>query len=171
MKFCTITALILGSALAADLSLFFEARMDVAPAIRRLLPRPFVDPTALIHAAAERYKVPEAFVRSIVAAESNFNPSAISPKGAIGLMQLMPETARELGADAAVPEENVDAGARYLRFLMTRYQKYRNGMTRAIAAYNAGPGVVDRFRGVPPYPETRQYVARVITFLKRYQRG
>ena len=171
MKFAFTTLLIFCSALAADLNLFFEARMDLAPAVRRLLPRPFVDTTGLIHAAAKRHRVPEAFVRSIVAAESNFRPDAISPKGAIGLMQLMPETARDFGADPASPEQNVDAGTRYLRFLMMRYQKYRDGMTRAIAAYNAGPGMVDRFRGVPPFPETRGYVARVKALMKKYQRG
>ena len=126
--------------------------------------------TAVIRSAAQKHRVPSAFVKSIMAAESNFNCDAVSPKGAIGLMQLMPETAQQLGADPTVPEENVDAGTRYLRILMDRYCKYRNSMKRVIAAYNAGPGVVDRYRGVPPYRETRQYVLRVLVLLRHFQR-
>jgi soluble lytic murein transglycosylase-like protein len=133
-------------------------------------PSPIVDPRALIRAASRKHRVPIAFISSIVAAESNFDPAAISPKGAIGLMQLMPETAQLFGADPAVPEQNIDAGTHYLRFLMDRYHKYRNWLTRVIAAYNAGPGVVDRYHGVPPYRETRTYVARVLAFMKKFQR-
>lgn len=130
---------------------------------------PVVDPHALIRAAARKHRVSAAFITSIVAAESNFDPAAISAKGAIGLMQLMPATAQLFGADATVPEQNVDAGTHYLRFLIDRYHKYHNWLTRVIAAYNAGPGVVDRYRGVPPYRETRIYVARVLTFMKLFQ--
>jgi soluble lytic murein transglycosylase-like protein len=155
----------------AEHNLFFQASIDLEPAQQRLLPARFIDTSSIIHAAAQKHRVPEAFVKSIVAAESNFHPEAISAKGAIGLMQLMPETAKDFGADPTIPEENVDAGTRYLGSLLARYQKYRNGMSRAIAAYNAGPGIVDRYRGVPPYPETRGYVTRVLGFLKKYQRG
>jgi soluble lytic murein transglycosylase-like protein len=127
----------------------------------------------LIAAAAEKHNVSAAFVQSIVAAESNFNSAAVSPKGAIGLMQLMPSTAEEYGADPAVPAENIDAGTRYLRWLMNRYQKDRRSvhatMKRVIAAYNAGPGTVDRYRGVPPFRETRTYVTRVLNFLKQFE--
>jgi soluble lytic murein transglycosylase-like protein len=129
-----------------------------------------VDAHALIRAAARKHRVSSAFVTSIVAAESNFDPGATSPKGAIGLMQLMPATAQLFGADPAVPEQNVDAGTHYLRFLIDRYHKYRNWLTRVIAAYNAGPGVVDRYHGVPPYPETKTYVARVLAFMRKFQR-
>lgn len=122
----------------------------------------------LIDGAAARHQVPAAFIASIVAAESNFNCAAISPKGAIGLMQLMPETAKQFGADPAVPAENIDAGTRYLRWLMERYQKRRNSINHVIAAYNAGPGMVDRYRGIPPFRETRMYVARVLGFLKQF---
>ena len=125
---------------------------------------------AIIAEAARKHKVPAAFVKSIVAAESNFDCDAISSKGAIGLMQLMPETAEEYGADPANPEQNIDAGTRYLRVLLNRYHKYRNCLPRAIAAYNAGPGVVDHYRGVPPYPETRGYVKRVLGFLHRFEK-
>ena len=96
---------------------------------------------------AAKHKVPPAFVKSIMAAESNFYPSVISNKGAIGLMQLMPETAEQFGVNPNDPAQNVDGGAKYLSVLMARYKKSRNWMTRVIAAYNAGPGVVDRYRG------------------------
>lgn len=123
---------------------------------------------ALISWASAKYRVSPAFVTSIVAAESNFDSTAVSSKGAIGLMQLMPETAREFGADPSIPEENVDAGTHYLHYLLVRYQNTRQAVTRAIAAYNAGPGMVDRYRGVPPFRETRSYVTRVLAFLKRF---
>jgi soluble lytic murein transglycosylase-like protein len=124
----------------------------------------------MIRAAARKHGVPAAFIKSIVAAESNFDAAAISPKGAIGLMQLMPSTAQLFGADPTIPEQNVDAGTHYLRVLIDRYHSSRNWLKRVIAAYNAGPGAVDRYRGVPPYRETRTYVARVLGFLKQFQR-
>jgi len=130
----------------------------------------FVDTHAIIHSAAKKHNVSAAFVKSIVAAESNFNQDAISPKGAIGLMQLMPETAQAYGADPTVPEQNVDAGTQFLGALLKRYSKHRDGLVRAIAAYNAGPSVVDRYRGVPPFRETRGYVKRVLAFLRQYER-
>jgi hypothetical protein len=129
-----------------------------------------VDTHALIRGAAKKHGVPAAFVKSIVAAESNFNCAAISSRGAIGLMQLMPDTAREYGADPSNPEQNVDAGTHYLRVLMDKYHRYGNSLPRVIAAYNAGPGMVDRYHGVPPFRETRRYVVRVLRFLRRYQR-
>jgi soluble lytic murein transglycosylase-like protein len=136
-----------------------------SPAVRRV-----IDPHALIRAAAKKHRVPAAFVKSIVAAESNFNCDAVSPKGAIGLMQLMPATAELYGADPTDPAQNVDAGTRYLRFLIDKYHGYKNWLRRVIAAYNAGPAVVDHFHGVPPYRETRTYVARVLAFLRQFQR-
>ena len=97
----------------------------------------------------------------MIAAESNFDPLAISHQGAQGLMQLMPATARELGVkDAFAPEENVQGGARYLRQMLNRFGDVR----RALAAYNAGPTAVDRYSGVPPFPETEAYVDRVLTY-------
>jgi soluble lytic murein transglycosylase-like protein len=111
-----------------------------------------------------------AFDKSIIAAESNFAPDAVSPKGALGLMQLMPETTHEYGAlDPTVPEQNVDAGTHYLSWLLRRYEKKRNPLQQAIAAYNAGPGTVDRYHGVPPYRETRTYVTRVMASSKKNQ--
>lgn len=102
---------------------------------------------------------------SVIAAESNFDPQAISRVGAIGLMQLMPATAAELEVDPYDPAENVQGGAAYLRFLLNKYAGADDQLVRAIAAYNAGPAAVDRYDGVPPYRETQEYVRRV---LKRF---
>jgi soluble lytic murein transglycosylase-like protein len=85
-------------------------------------------------------------------------------------MQLMPATAEEYGADPNIPEQNIDAGTHYLRVLMDKYSKHPNSLKRVIAAYNAGPGSVDHYRGVPPFRETRAYVGRVLSLLRRYER-
>jgi soluble lytic murein transglycosylase len=104
-------------------------------------------------------------VKAVIAAESNFDPAAVSRRGAQGLMQLMPETAAALGvADPLQPLENVRAGTRYLRLMIDRY----GDLERALAAYNAGPTVVDHYGGIPPYPETRDYVQRVLTYYRHY---
>jgi soluble lytic murein transglycosylase-like protein len=119
----------------------------------------------LADAAADRYGLPRALVRSVMHAESGFRTSAISPKGAIGLMQLMPETAKLLGANPYDPAQNVDAGARYLRELL---KKYHGLLWHALAAYNAGPGAVERYQGgIPPYRETLEYIQRINQALKR----
>ena len=98
--------------------------------------------------------------------ESGYNVNARSPKGAIGLMQLMPATARAYGVqNPYLAEENLSGGCRYLRVLLDRYD---NDVNLALAAYNAGPGAVDQYRGVPPYPETRDYVRRVLTYYRHY---
>jgi soluble lytic murein transglycosylase-like protein len=115
-------------------------------------------PLELADAAADRYGLPRELVRSVMAAESGFRPTAISPKGAIGLMQLMPGTAQALGADPNDPAQNVDAGTRYLRDLL---EKYNYGLRHALAAYNAGPQAVDKYNGVPPYRETINYIGRI----------
>jgi soluble lytic murein transglycosylase-like protein len=112
----------------------------------------------LADVAAEKYGLPRTLVRAVMAAESNFQLDAISPKGAIGLMQLMPETAQLLGADPHDPAQNVDAGVHYLRDMLNRYD---GSLFRALAAYNAGPGAVDKYYGVPPYQETIQYINRI----------
>jgi soluble lytic murein transglycosylase-like protein len=125
-----------------------------SPGVAPALPTPL----ELADAAADRYGLPRQLVRSVMAAESGFQPLAISPKGAIGLMQLMPGTAQVLGADPFDPAQNVDAGTRYLRDLL---EKYNYGLRHALAAYNAGPGAVDRYNGVPPYPETINYIGRI----------
>jgi soluble lytic murein transglycosylase len=121
------------------------------------------DGLILINARAN--KVPPALVKAVIAAESRFDSTAVSRAGAQGLMQLMPKTARELGIeDPFQPSENVKGGTRYLRSMLDRY----GDMTRALAAYNAGPNAVDYYRGVPPYPETQAYVRRVLTYYRHY---
>ena len=119
-------------------------------------------PEELVTAAARRNGLPPELVHSVVAAESGYHVEAVSKKGAIGLMQLMPSTARDYGADPTDPKQNVEAGTQYLRDLLLKYQHDDHQVSRALAAYNAGPGAVNRYHGVPPYRETRAYVARVI---------
>jgi soluble lytic murein transglycosylase-like protein len=120
--------------------------------------------TKLADAAADKYGLPRRLVRSVISRESDFQPGAVSPKGAIGLMQLMPATAEALGADPRDPAQNVDAGTRYLRDLL---EKYDGGLWHALAAYNAGPGAVDKYQGVPPYRETINYVGKIDRDLKK----
>jgi len=112
--------------------------------------------------AAKKFSLPATFVRSVMKAESGFQPDAVSPKGAIGLMQLMPETARELGVDPQNPHQNAEGGAQYLRDLLAKYEGSPDQVLLALAAYNAGPAAVDRYHGVPPYRETREYILRVL---------
>jgi soluble lytic murein transglycosylase-like protein len=129
-----------------------------APAVRAGPPPAPPVPQQLADAAAEKYGLPPALVRSVMKAESAFQPQAVSPKGAIGLMQLMPSTAKTLGVDPHDPAQNVDAGTRYLRELL---EKYAGGLRHALAAYNAGPASVEKYGGPPPYPETLNYIRRV----------
>ncbi|MFN0166763.1 MAG: lytic transglycosylase domain-containing protein [Bryobacteraceae bacterium] len=114
----------------------------------------------LVTDAARRHGLPEELIHSVVAAESGYQPAAVSPKGAVGLMQLMPQTAKTFGVDARDPEQNLEAGVRYLRDLLIKYDSDAN---RALAAYNAGPGAVDRYGDVPPYRETQTYVSKILT--------
>jgi soluble lytic murein transglycosylase-like protein len=122
-----------------------------------------VDAKTLVDNAARKYGLPPELVRAVVAVESAYRPDAVSPKGAIGLMQLMPSTAKGLGVDPKVAEQNVDAGTRYLRDLLLKYDQQ---MFHALAAYNAGPGAVDKYHGVPPYRETHAYILKVLAQLK-----
>jgi soluble lytic murein transglycosylase-like protein len=113
----------------------------------------------LVEAAAARYKVDADLITSVIAVESNFDPKALSPKNARGLMQLLPETAERLGVQNIYdPQENIDAGTRYLRELL---QMYNNDLALALAAYNAGPERVQQYGRVPPFAETLSYVRRV----------
>ena len=115
---------------------------------------------AHIHEAALLCQLPEAFIRAIVLVESNFFSDAISEAGAMGLMQLMPGTALNMGVQNAFdPRQNVLGGTRYLRMLANRFS---GDLVLTIAAYNAGQGAIDRYKGVPPYMETRKYVKRVL---------
>jgi soluble lytic murein transglycosylase len=119
----------------------------------------------LIGLTARENEVEPALVKAVIAAESNFDPEAVSRKGAQGLMQLMPVTATDLGVDDPLrPTENVRGGTRYLRLMLDRY----GDLERALAAYNAGPAAVDRYGGIPPYRETQDYVRRVLTYYRHY---
>ena len=114
----------------------------------------------VVNSASATYHLDPDLVNSVIRAESGFKPHAVSPKGAGGLMQLMPGTASQLGVtDTFDPQDNVTGGSRYLRELLERYNF---DLVKALAAYNAGPGRVEQYRGVPPFRETRAYVARII---------
>lgn len=122
----------------------------------------------LIYRTADRYGVDRAIIKAIVHAESAFDPKAVSPKGARGLMQLMPATAKRYGVRKITdPAENLHGGTRYLRDLL---KMFRNDLPRALAAYNAGEGAVRKYRGIPPYAETRNYVRRVMQLRRLYRR-
>lgn len=154
--------------LPASMVVAYEAAPDPPPApIAPPIPEPVVTPMNLstedlLRLAAEKHGLPYEFVRSVAMAESALNPEAISHKGAIGVMQLMPETAADLSADPFDTAQNIEAGVRYLRDLLVRYQHRPDQVHLALAAYNAGPGAVDRHRGVPPYRETVTYIRRVL---------
>jgi soluble lytic murein transglycosylase-like protein len=122
-------------------------------------PAPTPDPKTLVKDAAARYALPAKFVESVAKVESAINPKAVSPKGAIGVMQLMPSTAKALAADPKDPAQNIEAGTRLLRELLI---KYNGDAIKALAAYNAGEGAVEKYNGLPPYPETQNYVDKVI---------
>jgi len=122
--------------------------------------RPQVDLNDVVNTASGRYRLDPDLVNSVIKAESGFNVRAVSPKGAQGLMQLMPGTASQLGVPNAFdPQANVEGGTKYLRELLDRYNF---DLVKALAAYNAGPQRVEQFGGVPPYYETRAYVARIV---------
>jgi hypothetical protein len=121
-----------------------------------------------IRAAAQRYQLPESLLRAVIHTESNYYSQAVSRAGAVGLMQLMPKTAKALGVrDAFDPGQSVHGGARYLRLLANRYD---GDMVLVLAAYNAGAGNVERYGGVPPFAETRAYVRSVLRRYYAYER-
>jgi len=136
---------------------FEEVDSPLPPAVNSA---PDDDLDAVVSAASKRNNIDPDLVNSLILAESGFDPNAVSPKGAQGLMQLMPRTAAQMGVQNAMdPAANVEGGTRYLGELLSRYH---NDLSKALAAYNAGPNRVEQYHGVPPYPETRAYVARII---------
>ncbi|HEY2844346.1 MAG TPA: lytic transglycosylase domain-containing protein [Bryobacteraceae bacterium] len=134
-----------------------SAKPDTAP--RAVLDPKAQDAKAMLREAARRSGLPPEFVESVARVESGLRQDAVSPKGAIGVMQLMPGTAKTLGADPHDAAQNIDAGTRLLRELLL---KYDGDVVKALAAYNAGEGAVERYQGMPPYNETRWYVKKVI---------
>jgi len=141
----------------ADIVRFEELESPLRPAVSSAPPRGL---DSVVTAASNRNNVDPDLVNSLILVESGFDPNAVSPKGARGLMQLMPQTAARMGVQNAMdPAANVEGGTRYLGELLSRYH---NDLSKALAAYNAGPDRVEQYHGVPPYPETLAYVARII---------
>ncbi len=122
---------------------------------------------SIINSCSLKYGVDKSLVKAVIHAESGYNPGAVSSKGAKGLMQLMPRTAQDLKvADSFNPEDNIRGGVRYLRFLL---DTFKGDETLALAAYNAGLSRVSQYGGVPPYEETQNYVAKVLSYKRTYQ--
>ncbi len=141
----------------AEITEMTEAEETVTPPVDAN-PEPTLN--EVVSAASDKHNIDADLINSVIHAESGFNPKARSVKGAQGLMQLMPETATQLGVtDAYNPTANVNGGTQYLRELL---EKYNGDLIKALAAYNAGPGRVQQYNGVPPYRETRAYVARIV---------
>jgi hypothetical protein len=142
---------------ASEVNSYFDGKGQAHATLNRTFTQQDID--AAIDAAAERHHVDPSLVRSVVKVESNFNPNAVSRKGAMGLMQLMPSTARSLNVvNPFDPEQNVDAGVRHLRKLL---DSYGGNVRLSLAAYNAGSGAVARSAGVPHFKETQDYVRRI----------
>ncbi len=138
---------------------------DDSPATAAPVAQKAPDMKQLVSDAGTRHRVDPDLIESVIRAESGFNPKAVSPKGAQGLMQLMPGTAAKLGVNEPFdPKANIDAGTAYLDHLLTRYN---DDMVKALAAYNAGPHRVEQYHGVPPYRETHAYVARIVRDFNR----
>jgi soluble lytic murein transglycosylase-like protein len=159
-------AAVLEPAWAVDAKVEVKTQAE-APAAQAVL----ITPGELAAAAAQKYALPEAFVRSVMRVESGMRQEAQSPKGALGLMQLMPETARKLGVDPRNSRQNAEGGTQYLRDLLARYEDRPDQVVLALAAYNAGPGAVEKYHGVPPYRETREYILRVLKYWDQTPKG
>lgn len=137
------------------------------PSSRKALGKYLNDYGGIINQASTEFGIEPHFIRAVIKAESGFNHQAVSSKGAQGLMQLMPGTAGDMEvSDPFDPEDNIFGGVRYLSLLLKRFN---DNKILALAAYNAGPNAVESYKGVPPFPETRQFVKRVMEYYKIYQ--
>jgi soluble lytic murein transglycosylase-like protein len=146
---------------ASEVNTYLDGRGQSHQTLNRAFTAQDID--AAIDQAAARHNVDPSLVRSVVKVESNFNPNAVSRKGAMGLMQLMPATARQYGVkDPYDPASNIEGGVKYLKTLLERLPR-----DLALAAYNAGEAAVERFHGIPPYAETRNYVSQIVQLLGR----
>jgi len=150
-----------------DNSSRFKAKLsDIQEKIynENLLSKKDLQYSRIIKNTSEKYAIPQKLIKSIIKQESGFNPKAVSPKGAKGLMQLMPQTANLLGVKNIFnPEENIEAGVKYLRMMLNRFQ---GDIKLALAAYNAGPEAVEKNKGVPDYQETKDYISNVLKNLE-----
>ncbi len=136
-----------------------EALSGIGSVIKSRLGQDIKNIKDLVGVIAQRYGVDEKLVRSVISVESAWRPDALSSKGARGLMQLMPGTARMLGVDPDDPVQNIEGGVKYLSMLS---EKYKGNLEKILAAYNAGPSRVDQYDGIPPYRETENYVRKVL---------
>ncbi|MBW1658954.1 MAG: transglycosylase SLT domain-containing protein [Deltaproteobacteria bacterium] len=147
--------------------LYIRDRESSARTVLRAYTRNPAKYEPLINRYAKKYGVSKALIKAVIHAESDFNPYAVSKKGAQGLMQLMPETARDLSVqDVFDPEENIRAGVQYLKMLL---KKFNGDLSLSLAAYNAGPNRVDQYGKVPPYRETKDYIKKVLTYYRMYR--
>jgi soluble lytic murein transglycosylase-like protein len=142
----------------ADITSVVRTDAATGKLVRTIVVRNPAALTAAVDRIALQQSLPPELVHSVIKAESNYNPNAVSPKGARGLMQLVPETARRFAVDSSNPLENLRGGTKYLKYLL---DLYHGDSTLALAAYNAGEQSVARYRGVPPFPETRKYVNQI----------